>query len=283
MDYMTLNTGAKMPTIGYGVFQIPPEECKRCVLDALDVGYRLIDTAQAYRNEAEVGEAIAESGIPRQEIFLQSKVWIDHAGEEKAYASIEESLQKLKTDYVDMMLIHQPFGDYYGTYRALVKAKENGLVKAFGVSNFFPDRFVDLVECTGIVPAVNQIESHIYYQQTKAREVYARYGTKVQAWAPFAEGKMNLFRNPVLARIGKQYGKSNAQVALRYLLSRDMVVLPKSVHKARMVENFDVFNFELSVEDMSAIAALDGDSSLFLSHYDPEMVKFLINYMKNKG
>lgn len=282
MDYQTLNTGAKMPMIGYGVFQIPPQECTRCVLDALEVGYRHIDTAQAYFNEAEVGEAIATSGIPREEIFLTTKVWISNAGEEKAYASILESLKKLKTDYIDLLLIHQPFGDYYGTYRAMLKAQREGLVKSYGVSNFFPDRYVDLVECTGIVPAVNQIEGHVFNQQTKARDIYARYGTAVQAWAPFAEGKRNMFRNPVIAKIGKQYGKSNAQIALRFLLQLGMTVLPKSVHKARMIENFDIFSFSLSIEDMRTIATLDDDESLFISHTDPDMVKFLIDYTKKK-
>lgn len=282
MEYQTLNTGAKMPKIGYGVFQIPPKETTQCVLDALDVGFRHIDTAQAYFNEAEAGEAIATSGIPREEIFLTTKVWISNAGEEKAYASIQKSLEKLKTGYVDLLLIHQPFGDYYGTYRAMVKAHREGLVKSFGVSNFFPDRFVDLVECTGIVPAVNQIECHVFNQQTKARDLYARYGTAVVAWAPFAEGKRNMFRNPTLAKIGRQYGKSNAQVALRFLLQAGVSVLPKSVHKARMVENFDVFDFTLSIEDMQTIAAMDGDESLFISHTDPDMVKFLIDYTKNK-
>lgn len=282
MDYQTLNTGAKMPMIGYGVFQIPPRECTQCVLDALEVGYRHIDTAQAYFNEAEVGEAIATSGIPRNEIFLTTKVWISNAGEEKAYASIQESLKKLKTDYIDLLLIHQPFGDYYGTYRAMLKAQREGLVKSYGVSNFFPDRFVDLVENTGIVPAVNQIEGHVFNQQAKARDIYARYGTAVQAWAPFAEGKQNMFRNPVIARISKQYGKTNAQVALRFFIQLGMTVLPKSVHKARMIENFDVFNFSLSINDMQTIATLDNDESLFISHTDPDMVKFLINYMKDK-
>ncbi len=282
MEYQSLNTGYRMPMIGYGVYQIPPRECTRCVLDALEVGYRHIDTAQAYFNEAEVGEAIATSGIPREDIFLTTKVWISNAGEEKAYASILESLKKLKTGYIDLLLIHQPFGDYYGTYRAMQKAQREGLVKSYGVSNFLPDRFVDLVECTGIAPAVNQIESHIFNQQTKARNICARYGTAIQAWAPFAEGKRNLFRNPVLAKIGKEYGKSNAQVALRFLLQLGLTVLPKSVHKARMVENFDVFNFSLSTEDMKAIAALDGDETLFLPHTDPDTAKFLIDYMRTQ-
>ncbi len=282
MDYVTLNTGAKMPMIGYGVYQISPKECTQCVLDALEVGYRHIDTAQAYYNEAEVGQAIISSGIPRSELFLTTKVWITNAGEEKAFISIQKSLEQLKTDYIDLLLIHQPFGDYYGTYRAMIKAQRQGLVKSFGVSNFFPDRFVDLVETTGIVPAVNQIEGHIFNQQTKARAIYARYGTAVEAWAPFAEGKQNLFRNPTLAKIGQKIGRTNAQIALRFLLQLGITVLPKSVHKARMIENFDIFDFSLSVEDMQMIAELDGGESLFISHTDPDMVKFLINYSKNQ-
>ena len=282
MDYVTLNTGAKMPMIGYGVYQISPKECTQCVLDALEVGYRHIDTAQAYYNEAEVGQAIISSGIPRSELFLTTKVWITNAGEEKAFISIQNSLEQLKTDYIDLLLIHQPFGDYYGTYRAMIKAQRQGLVKSFGVSNFFPDRFVDLVETTGIVPAVNQIEGHIFNQQTKARAIYARYGTAVEAWAPFAEGKQNLFRNPTLAKIGQKIGRTNAQIALRFLLQLGITVLPKSVHKARMIENFDIFDFSLSVEDMQMIAELDGGESLFISHTDPDMVKFLINYSKNQ-
>lgn len=282
MDYVTLNTGAKMPMIGYGVYQISPKECTQCVLDALEVGYRHIDTAQAYYNEAEVGQAIISSGIPRSELFLTTKVWITNAGEEKAFISIQKSLEQLKTDYIDLLLIHQPFGDYYGTYRAMIKAQRQGLVKSFGVSNFFPDRFVDLVETTGIVPAVNQIEGHIFNQQTKARAIYARYGTAVEAWAPFAEGKQNLFRNPTLTKIGQKIGRTNAQIALRFLLQLGITVLPKSVHKARMIENFDIFDFSLSVEDMQMIAGLDGGESLFISHTDPDMVKFLINYSKNQ-
>lgn len=280
MEYVKLNNGIEMPILGYGVYQVTPEECERCVSDAISVGYRLIDTAQAYGNEEGVGNAIRKSNIPRKDLFITTKVWISNAGYEKAKASIEESLQKLQTDYIDLLLIHQPFNDYYGTYRAMEEANKTGKVRAIGVSNFYPDRFVDLAEFCEIKPAVNQMETHVFNQQRKLQEVMQEYGTELMAWGPFAEGRNDFFTNGTLAAIGVKYGKSVAQVALRFLIQRGIVVIPKSTHKERMIENFNVFDFSLTPDDMAAIAALDTAKTLFFSHYDPEMVKWLINYGK---
>ena len=280
MEYVKLNNGIEMPILGYGVYQVTPEECERCVSDAISVGYRLIDTAQAYGNEEGVGNAIRKSNIPRKDLFITTKVWISNAGYEKAKASIEESLQKLQTDYIDLLLIHQPFNDYYGTYRAMEEANKTGKVRAIGVSNFYPDRFVDLAEFCEIKPAVNQMETHVFNQQRKLQEVMQEYGTELMAWGPFAEGRNDFFTNGTLAAIGVKYGKSVAQVALRFLIQRGIVVIPKSVHKERMIENFNVFDFSLTEREMTVIAALDNEKSLFFSHYDPEMVKWLINYVK---
>lgn len=278
METVKLNNGVEMPILGYGVYQITPEECERCVSDALSVGYRSIDTAQAYFNEQQVGNAIRKSGIAREDIFLTTKVWITNAGEEKAARSIDESLRKLQTDYVDLLLIHQPFGDYYGTYRAMEAAYKAGKARAIGVSNFYPDRFIDLAEHAEIKPMVNQVETHVFNQQVKAQEIMEKYGTRIMSWGPFAEGKNNLFTNPVLEGIGSKYGKSTAQVALRYLIQRGVIVIPKSVRIERMRQNMEVFNFALTEDDMAAIAALDGGKSLFFSHYDPELVNFLLHY-----
>lgn len=280
MEYVKLNNGIEMPILGYGVYQVTPEECERCVSDAISVGYRLIDTAQAYGNEEGVGNAIRKSSIPRKDLFITTKVWISNAGYEKAKASIEESLQKLQTDYIDLLLIHQPFNDYYGTYRAMEEANKTGKVRAIGVSNFHPDRFVDLAEFCEIKPAVNQMETHVFNQQRKLREVMQEYGTELMAWGPFAEGRNDFFTNGTLAAIGVKYGKSVAQVALRFLIQRGIIVIPKSTHKERMIENFNVFDFSLTEREMTVIAALDNEKSLFFSHYDPEMVKWLINYVK---
>ncbi|EKA81527.1 aldo/keto reductase [Bacteroides fragilis] len=280
MEYVKLNNGIEMPILGYGVYQVTPEECERCVSDAISVGYRLIDTAQAYGNEEGVGNAIRKSNIPRKDLFITTKVWISNAGYEKAKASIEESLQKLQTDYIDLLLIHQPFNDYYGTYRAMEEANKTGKVRAIGVSNFYPDRFVDLAEFCEIKPAVNQMETHVFNQQRKLQEVMQEYGTELMAWGPFAEGRNDFFTNGTLAAIGVKYGKSVAQVALRFLIQRGIVVIPKSTHKERMIENFNVFDFSLTEREMTVIAALDKEKSLFFSHYDPEMVKWLINYVK---
>lgn len=277
MEYVTLSNGVEMPILGYGVYQVSPEECERCVADALNVGYRSIDTAQAYYNEQNVGDAIRKSGIDRKEIFLTTKVWISNSGEERAARSIDESLRKLQTDYIDLLLIHQPFGDYYGTYRAMEEAYKAGKVRAIGVSNFFPDRFVDLAENVEIKPMVNQVETHVFNQQVKAQEIMKQYGTHIMSWGPFAEGRNGLFTNPVLVEIGARVGKTPAQVALRFLLQRGVIVIPKSTHIERMRQNLDVFDFTLSDADMAAITTLDKGESLFLSHTDPETVKFLLS------
>ena len=276
MEYVTLNNGIKMPKLGYGVYQTPAEETKRCVLEAIEVGYRSIDTAQAYGNEAGVGEALKECGLPREEFFITTKVWITNSGYEKAKASIEESLKALQTDYIDLLLIHQPFGDYYGTYRAMEEAYEAGKVRAIGVSNFGPDRYIDIEHFSKIKPAVNQIETHVFQQQKAAREYLKKYGCQTESWGPFAEGKNNIFANPVLTEIGKKYGKTAAQTALRFLMQSDVVVIPKSTHKDRMEQNIAVFDFELSADDMSEIEKLDGGESLFFSHYDPKMVEWFM-------
>ncbi|HIU28785.1 MAG TPA: aldo/keto reductase [Candidatus Egerieisoma faecipullorum] len=275
MEFTTLNNGVKMPSLGYGVYQVDPAECERCVLDAISVGYRSIDTAQAYYNEEGVGAAIQKSGVKREELFLTSKIWISNGGYEKAKASIDESLKKLKTDYIDLMLIHQPFNDYYGSYRAMEEAYRAGKLRAIGVSNFYPDRLIDLCRFTEIPPAVNQVETHVFQQQKKAHEIMEKYGVKHESWGPFAEGRKDYFTNPVLVEIGGKYGKTSAQTALRFLLQSDVIVIPKSTHKERMIENLNVFDFTLTDEDMEAIRALDEESSAFFSHYDPATVEFL--------
>lgn len=275
MEYVTLNNGVKMPMLGYGVYQVDAEETERCVLDAVSVGYRHIDTAQAYGNEEGVGSAIEKCGIPRAELFITTKVWISNAGYEKAKASIEESLKKLKTDYVDLLLIHQPFNDYYGTYRAMEEAYKAGKVRAIGVSNFYPDRLIDLCQFVEVKPAINQVETHVFQQQMKAHAIMEKYGVQHESWGPFAEGRNDFFSNPVLNEIGQKYGKSVAQTALRYLIQSDVVVIPKSTHKERMIQNMAVFDFALSAEDMAVIKELDQGESLFFSHYDPNTVEFL--------
>lgn len=281
MEIVKLYNGVEMPILGYGVYQVTPEECEKCVSDALGVGYRSIDTAQAYFNEQNVGDAIRKCGIARDEIFLTTKIWISNAGEGKAAKSIEESLRKLQTDYIDLLLIHQPFGDYYGTYRAMETAYRGGKVRAIGVSNFYPDRFIDLAEHVEIKPMVNQVETHVFNQQVKAQDIMRKYGTRIMSWGPFAEGRNGLFTNPTLRGIGNKYRKTAAQVALRYLIQRDVIVIPKSVHIERMRQNMDVFDFLLDEEDMAAITALDEGKSLFFSHYDPETVDFLLKFKTN--
>lgn len=275
MTYVTLNNGLKMPQVGYGVYQVEPAEAERCVLDAISVGYRMIDTAQIYHNEEGVGNAIVKCGVPREELFIVTKVWISNAGEEKAYASILESLKKLQTDYIDLLLIHQPFGDYYGTYRAMERAYHEGKVRAIGVSNFYPDRFIDIQAHVEVKPAVNQVETHVFNQQITAQEYMEKYGCQIMSWGPFAEGENDFFNNETLAEIGRKYGKSVAQVALRYLLQRGVVLIPKSTHKERMEQNMDIFNFSLTEEDMAIIRKLDTKQSLFFSHYDPQTVEFI--------
>ena len=277
MEYVTLNNGLKMPMLGYGVYQVTPEECERCVLDAIDVGYRLIDTAQAYANEEGVGNAIVKCGVPREELFITTKVWVSNAGYVKAKASIDESLKKLQTDYIDLLLIHQPFGDYYGTYFAMEEAYKEGKLRAIGVSNFYPDRFVDIAHFAEIKPAVNQVETHVFQQQKQAKEYMKKYGTQIESWGPFAEGKNDLFTNPTLAEIGGKYGKTVAQTALRFLIQSGVVVIPKSTHKERMEENLNVFDFALTGQEMAQIEALDGGESLFFSHYDPQTVEWILS------
>lgn len=277
MEFVTLNNGVKMPILGYGVYQTPPEETKKCVLDALNTGYRSIDTAQAYGNEAGVGDAVAESGIARDEIFITTKIWITNAGYENARKSIDESLKKLKTDYVDLLLIHQPFGDYYGSYRAMEEAYKQGKVRAIGVSNFYPDRYLDIEHFAEVKPAVNQMETHVFRQQKVLREYMAKHNTQLMSWGPFAEGRNDFFTNKVLSDIGAEYGKSVAQTALRFLIQSGIVVIPKSVHHERIQQNFEVFDFELSAEDMQTIAKLDTGKSLFFSHHDPATVEWFMS------
>lgn len=274
MNYVTLENGVKMPQLGYGVYQVTKEECERCVLDALKVGYRLFDTAQSYFNEEEVGNAIVKSGVSREEIFLTSKVWIDHYGYEECRKSVLESLRKLKTDYIDLMLLHQPFSDYYGAYKALEDLYDEGKIKAIGISNFYPDRMVDLASFTRIKPMINQIEIHPYHQQVLSKEWLDKYGVQLEAWAPFGEGRGNMFELSELKEIGDKYGKTVAQVILRWHLQRGIVAIPKSTHLERMKENFNVFDFELAQEDMDVISKLDKNESSFFSHQDPSIVEW---------
>ena len=283
MEYVKLNNGVEMPILGFGVYQIPKEDTKRCVLDAIKVGYRSIDTAQSYFNESEVGDAILECGIPRSELFITTKVWIDNYGYEKCRKSIEESLKKLKTDYIDLVLLHQPFSDYYGAYRALEELLEEGKIKAIGVSNFYPDRLADMCLFERkVIPAVNQVETNPLNQQIKAQEVMEKYGVHIEAWAPFGEGRNNMFSNLTLKEIGNKYNKSVAQVILRWLIQRGVIVVCKSTHIDRMQENFDVFDFELSDEDMNIIKKLDSNDSLFFNHQDPNMVEWFDSMVQTR-
>ena len=277
MEYVTLNNGVKMPMLGYGVFQIGAEDTERCVLDAISVGYRSIDTAQGYFNEEGVGEAISKCGVPRDELFLTTKIWISNAGYEKAKASIDESLRKLKTDYVDLMLIHQPFNDYYGAYRAMEEAYKAGKIRAIGVSNFMPDRFIDIAGFVEVAPAINQLEVHAFQQQKIAREILNKYNTQIMAWSPLAQGKNNLFTNETLTKIGEKYGKTAAQVNLRFLIQSGVVVIPKSTHKERMEENFNLFDFNLTQDEMRELEALDLGRSQFIDHYAPDVAEMFVN------
>lgn len=277
MEYITLNNGVKMPQLGFGVYQIPPEDTERCVRTAIDAGYRSIDTAQAYYNEAEVGKAIANCGVPREELFITTKVWITNAGEKRAAASIDESLAKLGGEYIDLLLIHQPFGDYYGSWRAMEAAYKAGKVRAIGLANFMPDRFIDLAHFAEIKPAVNQLETHVFQQQQTIAPYHAQYDTKLMSWGPFAEGRNDYFNTPALVEIGQAHGKSAAQVALRYLLEQGVILIPKSVHDARIRENFDIFDFSLTPEETARISALDTGKSLFFSHHDPETVQWFMS------
>ena len=282
MDYVTLSNGVKMPQLGYGVYQVTQEECERCVLDALSAGYRSLDTAQSYFNEEQVGSAIKKSGVPREEIFLTTKVWLEHYGEKAARASVLTSLEKLQTDYLDLVLLYQPFGDAYGAWRALERLYEEGKIRAIGISNFYPDRMVEFAKFNRIKPMVNQVECHPFNQQVIAKEWMDKYQVQIEAWAPFGEGRGGLFENPVLTAIGIKYGKTSAQVILRWHLQRGVVVIPKSTHLERMKENIDVFDFILSDEDMAEIAKLDKAESSFFSHQDPAMVEWFAQMVEER-
>lgn len=283
MEYVKLNNGVEMPILGFGVYQIPKEETKKCVLDAIKVGFRAIDTAQSYFNEAEVGEAIAECGIPREELFITTKVWIDNYGYENCKKSVMESLKKLRTDYIDLVLLHQPFADYYGAYRALEELYEEGKIRAIGVSNFYPDRLTDIcLFGRKIIPAINQVEVNPLNAQTLAQESMEKHGVKMEAWAPFGEGRNGLFTNETLITIGKKYNKSAAQVMLRWLIQRGVIIACKSTHIERMEENFNVFDFELSTDDMKEINNLDTSNSLFFNHQDPKMVEWFDEIVKSR-
>ncbi len=276
MEFITLNNGVKMPMEGFGVFQVPdPAQCEQSVLEAINSGYRLIDTAAAYMNEEAVGAAIAKCGVPREELFITTKLWIQDAGYEEAKKAFQVSLDKLGLDYLDLYLIHQPMGDYTGAYRAMEELYKDGKIRAIGVCNFYPERLTDLCETVDVIPAVNQVELHPFFQQEKALSVMKEYGVVPEAWGPFAEGKFGIFTHPVLTEIGKKYGKSAAQVALRWNIQRGVVVIPKSVHKERIEQNIDIWDFALSDEDMAAIAALDLGHSEIVDHRDPEFVRML--------
>ena len=279
MDYKTLSNGVKMPILGFGVYQVPDlDECERVVSDAISLGYRSIDTAQAYMNEEAVGNAIRKSGIAREEFFITTKIWISNYGYEKAKASLDDSLAKLQTDYIDLVLLHQPFGDYYGAYRAMEEYYKAGKIKAIGISNFAPDRVADLAIFADVTPIVNQVETHIFNQQLNARKTMDEYGVQIESWGPFAEGRNDFFTNETLVAIGQKYHKSAAQAALRYLIQRDVIVIPKTVHKNRMEQNFDVFDFVLTDDDMAEILKLDMGESQFFSHADPETVKMISSF-----
>lgn len=284
MEYVTLSNGVKIPKLGFGVFQISKEECERCVLDAIKIGYRHIDTAQSYFNEEEVGNAIGKCGVPRSELFITTKVWIDHYGYEKTKKSVLNSMEKLKVDYIDLVLLHQPFSDYYGAYRALQELYREEKIRAIGVSNFAPDRLADIVAFNEIPPQVNQVEVNPLHQQTEAQDNLKKRHVQMEAWAPFGEGKNNMFHNQVLMEIGRKYQKSTAQVILRWLMQRDIIALAKSTHVERMKENIEIFDFTLSENDMKKIAELDTKSSLFFNHQTPETVDRFVHMIgERKG
>ena len=282
MMYVELSNGVKMPQLGYGVYQVTQDECERCVRDALEVGYRHIDTAQSYFNEEQVGAAVAASGIDRADLWLTTKVWLEHYGEGATRASVEDSLRKLGTDYLDLVLLHQPFGDAFGAWRDLVRLYEEGKVRAIGISNFYVDRMVEFCEFNDVKPMVNQMERHPLNQNTELQEWEAKYNVVPEAWAPFGEGRGGLFENPVLAQIAAAHGKSTAQVMLRWNLQRGVVVIPKSVHRERMEQNLDVFDFELTAEEMAQIALLDTKTSSFFSHSDPAMIQWFANIVEER-
>ena len=282
MEYRILSNGVKMPQLGYGVYQVTKEECERCVLEALKAGYRLIDTAQSYFNEEEVGSAIKKSGIPREEIFLTTKVWIEHYGYENTKNSVLESMKKLQTEYLDLVLLHQPFGDAYGAWRALEDLYEEGKIRSLGISNFYVDRMVEFVNFNRVKPMINQMEVHIFNQQKQLKEYADKYDVQLEAWAPFGEGRKNTFNNEVIKAIGDKYGKTAAQVMLRWNIQRGVVVIPKSTHYERMVENFNVFDFALTDEEMNTIAELDTATSSFFSHQDPAMVEWFVQMVEER-
>lgn len=276
MDNITLNNGLQMPILGFGVFQIPdPKECEQAVLDAIETGYRLIDTAASYHNEEAVGNAIRNSGIPREELFITTKLWVQDAGYENTLKAFERSLKKLQLDYLDLYLIHQPYGDVFGSWRAMQELYFQGKIRAIGVANFHPDRIADLIANSGFAPAINQIETHPFHQQTENQKFLEENNVQIQSWGPFAEGKNNIFHNEILIEIGNKYNKSVAQVILRWLVQRNVIAIPKSIRKERMAENFDIFDFQLTKDDFQAIQTLDTKASLFFDHRDPNMVKWL--------
>ena len=278
MQEITLSNGVKMPQMGYGVYQVSPGEAERCVSDALSVGYRMVDTAQAYANEEGVGSAVKKSGIARDEVFIVSKIWISNYGYEKAKASIDESLRKLQTDYIDLMLLHQPFCDRYGAYRALEEAYREGKLRSIGVSNFYPDHLIDLASNVEVKPMVNQVETHVFCQQKQPQKYMEELGCQIMSWGPLAEGRNGFFTNEVLSEVGKAHGKSVAQTALRFLLQRGVIIIPKSTHKERMVENLNIFDFELTADEMTRIEALDTKQSLFFDHHDAEVTKMFMGW-----
>ena len=282
MKKVLLNNGVEMPILGFGVFQMnDPQECEKSVLDALEAGYRLIDTAASYENEESVGNAIKKSSIPREEIFVTTKLWLADAGDEKTKEAFERSMKRLQLDYLDLYLIHQPYGHVYGAWRAMEKLYQEGKIRAIGISNFHPDRVMDFIIHNEIVPAVNQIETHPFHQQIETQKFLRENNIQIESWGPFAEGKNNIFQNELLLSITRKYGKSVAQVILRWMTQREVVVIPKSVRKERIEENFNIFDFELSPEDMELIATLDTKQSLFFDHRDPAMVKFLGTAKRN--
>ncbi|SEU05381.1 Aldo/keto reductase [Lacrimispora sphenoides] len=282
MEYVTLSNGVKMPKLGFGVFQISKEDCEKCVLDAINAGYRHIDTAQSYFNEEEVGNAISKCGIVREELFITTKVWIDNYGYEKTRQSVLKSMEKLKADYIDLVLLHQPYSDYYGAYHALQDLYEEGKIRAIGVSNFSPDRLADMVAFNKIAPQVNQVETNPLHQQINAQENMVKRGVQMEAWAPFGEGKNNMFNNPILKEITDKYDKSAAQVILRWLTQRNIVALAKSTHTERIKENLEIFDFQLSEGDMNKITALDTKTSLFFNHQTPEAVDGFVKMIEER-
>lgn len=282
MEYFTLSNGVKMPALGYGVYQVTKEECERCVLDALSVGYRHIDTAQAYFNEGEVGSAIEKSGIPRKDIFITTKVWIEHYGYENAKASVLESTKKLRTDYIDLVLLHQPFSDYYGAWRALEELYAEGKIRAIGISNFYADRMIDFALFNKVKPMVNQMETHIYNQQKELKKWTEKYGIRLEAWGPFGEGRQGIFDDATVKEIAAAHGKTSAQVMLRWNIQRGVVVIPKSTHIERMKENFDIFDFKLTDDEMNRISGIDKNTSAFFSHYDPKMVEWFADMVEQR-